>query len=358
MDCRKIIHIDMDAFYASVEQRDYLPYRDKPLAVGSGGPRGVVAAASYEARKYGVHSAMPSSLALKKCPELIFAKPRFDVYQAISKEIRDIFEEYTNLVEPLSLDEAFLDVTTPLKGPLSATLIALEIRRRIFSQLKLTCSAGISYNKFLAKIASDVNKPNGYFVIHPEQADHFMENLPIEKFHGVGKVTAEKFRKMGIVSGKELKQAGRQTIIAHFGKPGGYFFDIAHGLDNRQVEPHRISKSSGAENTFLNDLVTPEELNPELEEICKEVFRRLEKEQRFGKTLTLKVKYHDFTQITRSRTFLQTINTEKMITEIAVELLHQHRIPAKPIRLLGVSISQLENKESLPGRQLRLDLRF
>ncbi|MFO7977127.1 MAG: DNA polymerase IV [Bacteroidales bacterium] len=356
MECRKIIHIDMDAFYASVEQRDHEHLRNRPVAVGGSGARGVVAAASYEARRFGVHSAMPGSLALKKCPQLIFVRPRFEVYKAISQHIRAIFGEYTPLVEPLSLDEAFLDVTEPLKGPPSATLIAREIRNRIFRELNLTCSAGISYNKFLAKVASDINKPNGYFVIHPSQANHFMDNLPIEKFHGVGKVTAQKFRSMGILTGKELKEAGRDTILAHFGKSGAYFFDIAHGKDYRQVEPDRISKSIGTENTFESDLVHKEELDHELMIICEDLYGRLQKARRFGQTITLKVKYHDFTQITRSRTFMHPIMLESQILALSREMLHEHRESGRPIRLLGVTISQLEQPG--PGRQLRLDLRF
>ena len=352
---RKIIHIDMDAFYASVEQRDHPQYRHKPLAVGSSGPRGVVAAASYEARQYGVHSAMPSSVALRKCPRLIFAKPRFEVYQQISRQIRDIFEEYTSLVEPLSLDEAFLDVTEPRKGPPSATLIAQQIRQRICSELRLTCSAGVSYNKFLAKVASDINKPNGCFVIHPHQALQFIDRLPIEKFHGIGIVTARKFRDMGIVSGRELREAPLELLLAQFGKNGAYFHEIAHGRDERQVEPHRISKSIGAENTFLSDLVCAKDLDRELQQVCQALFERLEEDKRPGKTITLKVRYHDFTQFTRSRSFLYPI-PQKLIPEIAGDMLHQHRLPDKPIRLLGVSISQLENPG--PGRQLRLDFVF
>ncbi len=348
----------MDAFYASVEQRDHQEYRGKPLAVGGGSGRGVVAAASYEARKFGVRSAMPGALARKKCPELIFVKPRFEVYKALSRQIRDIFYEYTDLVEPLSLDEAFLDVTHPKKGKNSATLIAMEIRKRIDEDLQLKASAGISYNKFLAKIASDVNKPNGQFVIKPEQAEGFIEALPIEKFFGVGKVTAEKFKKLGIHSGKELKEVSREKLQKHFGKHGMFFFSIARGEDLRQVEPQRVRKSVGAENTFSTDLLSTEELNHALEEICSELYRRLIKAEMYGKTITLKIKYHDFTQITRSRTFPIALQSENLIREVSRELLHQHREPDKPIRLLGVSFSMLEKKGILPGKQLRLDLKF
>jgi DNA polymerase IV len=356
MDCRKIIHIDMDAFYASVEQRDHAAYRGKPLAVGGGSERGVVAAASYEARKFGIHSAMPGVTARKKCPDLIFVKPRFDVYKAISRQIRDIFEEYTDLVEPLSLDEAYLDVTHPLKGKPSATLIAIEIRERIFKETRLTCSAGISYNKFLAKIASDVNKPNGFFVIRPEDAARYIDQLPIEKFHGIGRITAGKLQKMGINTGKDLCETDLEVLVRHFGKNGTYFYHIARGEDNRPVQPHRIRKSLGAENTFLTDMLTPEELDPELEKICREVHRRLQRANRIGKTITVKIKYHDFIQVTRSRSFTQPVISYEQIFEIARELLHQHREPQKPIRLLGVTFSQLENTSHLPGRQLCLDL--
>ncbi len=358
MPCQKIIHIDMDAFYASVEQRDHPEYREKPLAVGGGSGRGVVAAASYEARKFGVRSAMPGALARKKCPELIFVKPRFEVYKALSRKIRDIFFEYTDLVEPLSLDEAFLDVTHPKKGKNSATLIAREIRKRIDEELQLKASAGISYNKFLAKIASDIKKPNGQYVIKPEQAAGFIESLPIEKFFGVGKVTAEKFKKLGIHSGKELKEASREKLRKHFGKHGMFFFSIARGEDLRKVDPQRIRKSVGAENTFSSDLLNATELDQALEDICSELYRRLVKAGILGKTITLKIKYHDFIQVTRSRTLLLPMQTEKEILQLSRELLHQHREPEKPIRLLGVTFSMLEKKGILPGKQLRLDLTF
>ncbi len=354
MDCRKIIHIDMDAFYASVEQRDNPMYHGKPIAVGGGGERGVVAAASYEARKYGVRSAMPGKKARQLCPDILFIRPRFDVYKKVSDEIRQIFLEYTPLVEPLSLDEAFLDVTQPLKGKNSATLIANEIRQRIKSELRLTASAGISYNKFLAKIASDINKPNDYFVIRPEQASQFIEKLPIEKFHGVGRVTAEKFKKLGITDGLELKNAGMEFISRHFGKNGLFFYNIALGVDNRQVEPERDRKSVGAENTFSQDLVQDDELNRELDHICEILFARLVKARVWGLTITVKIKYHDFNQVTRSKTFNQGISELHLIKHIARELLHENRDTGKPIRLLGVSFSQLQPTESTPGKQLQI----
>ncbi len=354
MDCRKIIHIDMDAFYASVEQRDNPSLRGKPIAVGGAGERGVVAAASYEARKYGVYSAMPGGQARKKCPELRFVKPRFDHYKTISKHIRGIFHEYTHLVEPLSLDEAYLDVTNPLKGKNSATLIANEIRKRIFDELQLTASAGISYNKFLAKIASDVKKPNGFFVIHPEQAAEFLEKLPIEKFHGVGKVSAQKFRSLGIFNGLDLKNAGMEFVSRHFGKNGHFFFDIAHGLDKRKVEPDRDRKSVGAENTFTTDLIKSQELDQAMEEICDTLFERLRKAAVWGLTMTLKIKYHDFVQITRSKSFALGVDDRNDMLRMACEMLHENRDKDKPIRLLGVSFSNLQLTRPGPGKQLKL----
>ena len=346
----------MDAFYASVEQRDNPDYRGKPIAVGGGGERGVVAAASYEARKYGVRSAMPGMQARKKCPELIFVKPRFEVYKEISLQIRAIFAEYTDLIEPLSLDEAYLDVSCPKKGKHSATLIANEIRARIFKELQLTSSAGISFNKFLAKIASDINKPNGCFVIHPHEAAAFIEKLPIEKFHGVGKVTALKFKALGIHNGLQLKEAGMETIIRHFGKNGLFFYDIAHGKDNRKVEPDRDRKSVGAENTFHRDLLQEEELNEAIAQICQTLEERMARARVWGKTLTLKIKYHDFEQITRSKTFFTSFTPGEVLT-VAFEMLHENRNPEKPIRLLGLSFSQLETTGSNKGKQLRIPFR-
>ncbi len=357
MPCRKIIHIDMDAFYASVEQRDNPEYKGKPIAVGGGGERGVVAAASYEARKFGVRSAMPGKQAKKNCPELIFVKPRFDVYKSVSNQIQNIFLEYTDLVEPLSLDEAYLDVTSPKKGKNSATLIAKEIRERIFDELQLTASAGISYNKFLAKIASDVNKPNGMFVIHPDKAFEFIEKLPVERFHGVGKVTAQKFKKLRIHNGLDLKEAGLEFILKHFGKNGLFFYDISRGIDNRPVEPDRDRKSVGAENTFSKDLIEKQELNEVMTEISDILYRRLLKAGLWGKTLTIKIKYHDFQQITRSKSYADTLSNKDDILYQSCELLHQNRQADKPIRLLGISFSHLEPYGSKPGKQLKLNFR-
>jgi DNA polymerase IV len=357
MSCRKIIHIDMDAFYASVEQRDFPEYKGKPIAVGGGGERGVVAAASYEARKFGVRSAIPGKLAKKKCPDIIFVKPRFEVYKSVSKQIQNIFFEYTDLVEPLSLDEAYLDVTSPKKGKNSATLIAKEIRERILHELSLTASAGISYNKFLAKIASDVNKPNGMYVIHPDKAFEFIEKLPVERFHGVGKVTAQKFKTLGIHNGRDLKEAGLEFILKHFGKNGLFFYDIAHGIDNRPVEPDRDRKSVGAENTFLKDLIDEQELNEAMTELSDILFGRLLKAGVWGKTLTIKVKYHDFLQITRSRTYTDALDNKEDILNQSCELLHENRQTDKPIRLLGISFSQLEPFAGKPGKQLKINFR-
>ncbi|TVQ84079.1 MAG: DNA polymerase IV [Bacteroidetes bacterium] len=356
MLCRKIIHIDMDAFYASVEQRDNPEYRGKPIAVGGAGNRGVVAAASYEARKFGIHSAMPGKQAIKKCPEIIFVKPRFDVYKKISRQIIKIFKEYSDLVEPLSLDEAYLDVTNPKKGKNSATLIAKEIRNRIYEELNLTASAGVSYNKFLAKIASDIKKPNGLFVIHPEEAADFINKLPIEKFHGVGKVTAGKFKSLDIHYGFDLKQMQIDFILKHFGKNGLFFYDIARGIDNRKVEPERVRKSVGAERTFSNDLSNENELYNALEDICNILFERLLKSGLWGKTLTIKIKYYDFSQITRSKSFSEPLQNKKDILKISSELMHKNRIKDKPLRLLGVSFSQLESASHSIGKQLKLEL--
>ena len=352
---RKIIHIDMDAFYASVEQRDNPELKGKPVAVGGSGKRGVVAAASYEAREYGIHSAMPSVTALRKCPHLIFVKARFDVYRKVSAQIRDIFFSYTDLVEPLSLDEAYLDVTENKKDIPSGTLIAEAIRAEIFEQTQLTASAGISFNKFLAKIASDLNKPNGLSVITPKQAHAFLENLAIEKFHGIGKKTAEKMHRLGIYKGKDLKAKGEEELMRHFGKPGRFFYKMVRAEDNRMVKPNRIRKSLSAENTFFNDLHSKEEMIKALEEIAVEVTRRLAKAQTKGKTLTLKIKYSDFTLTSRSKTMPYHIHTYSEIMEIVRFLLEQPELPPKPVRLFGIGLSNLDTEKKLPGIQLYFD---
>lgn len=351
---RKIIHVDMDAFYASVEQLDHPEWRNKPLVVGGNEVRGVVAAASYEARKFGIHSAMASSLAARKCPNLIFARPRFDRYKEISLQIREIFFEYTDLVEPLSLDEAFLDVTDNKVGLKSAILIARQIREKIKSKTGLHASAGVSYNKFLAKTASDLNKPNGQAVILPEEAESFLEKLPIGKFFGIGKVTAEKMQKLGIHTGKDLKEYSLQFLTKKFGKSGLHYFNIVRGIHLSEVQPHRVRKSLSAENTFEKDLLTPTEMELNLRPIYEEVIRRIEKSGIKGRTVTLKLKYSDFTLQTRSKTIDQYPENE-LIWQIGLELLKQEEI-SKPIRLLGLGISNLNitEEQEIFGSQLRI----
>lgn len=304
METRKIIHIDMDAFFASVEQRDNPSLKGKPVAVGGSSERGVVAAASYEARKYGVRSAMSSKIAAQKCPHLIFVKPRFESYRAVSHQIREIFAEYTPLIEPLSLDEAYLDVTNNLKGIESATQIAIEIKEKIKMRTQLTASAGVSYNKFLAKIASDFNKPDGLYIIKPKQGPLFVETLEIDRFHGIGKVTAQKMHKMGIFTGKDLREYDEAFLVKHFGKIGRYYYQIARGIDTRIVNPERIRKSVGSENTFMQDLEARAEIQLGLEPLIEDVWRYCTKHEIFGRTVSLKVKYNDFQIVTRSRTTL------------------------------------------------------
>ncbi|GAB1405261.1 DNA polymerase IV [Lentimicrobium sp.] len=352
---RKIIHIDMDAFYASVEQRDNPLLKGKPVAVGSSRQRGVVAAASYESRKFGVHSAMPSATALRKCPNLIFVRPRFDVYRQVSEQIREIFYRYTDLVEPLSLDEAYLDVTQNKQSDTLATKIAEKIRAQIFQEVGLTASAGVSYNKFLAKIASDCNKPNGQFLIHPRHALSFIDKLPIHKFHGIGKVTAGRFLQRGITNGAELRNCELADLIKWFGKTGIFYYHIARGQDDREVLPHRDRKSISTESTFETDLCSSEEIQSEVDNIAIELIRRMEQKRVCGRTLTLKVKYADFQQITRSRSRLTSITDSGVILELARELT-AGILPAKQgIRLLGLGISNLDLHENTVGVQLTLD---
>ncbi len=345
-ELRKIIHVDMDAFFASVEQRDNPAYRGKPLAVGGSRERGVVAAASYEARQYGVHSAMASVLAYRKCPHIIFVKPRFEVYKKVSNQIRAIFLEYTDLVEPLSLDEAYLDVTNNKKGLPSATLIAREIRARILETTSLTASAGISVNKFLAKTASDIHKPNGQFLIKPEQALEFVSALPIHKFYGIGKVTAEKMHHLGIQNGADLRNWSETSLVKQFGKSGRYYYQIARGIDAREVNPNRIRKSIGAENTFAEDLTTEKEMLEAIQPIAEEVAERLQKGQRQGKTLTLKIKFSDFVQITRSKTLNYAFSSLETIQSLGEELLKQEKLDEKEVRLLGLTVSGLDQGEN------------
>lgn len=344
----------MDAFYASVEQLDHPEWRGKPLAVGGNEVRGVVAAASYEARKFGVYSAMSSALAAKKCPQLIFARPRFDRYKEISMQIREIFYEYTDLVEPLSLDEAFLDVTENKPGLKSAILIAKQIRVKIKEKTGLNASAGVSYNKFLAKTASDLNKPNGQAVILPEEAEAFLEKLPIGKFFGIGKVTAEKMQNLGIHTGKDLKEYSLQFLTKKFGKSGLHYFNIVRGIHLSEVQPHRVRKSLSAENTFEKDLVTLVEMEENLYPIFEEVIRRIEKSGVKGRTVTLKIKHADFTLQTRSRTLEQYPEPE-IFWKVAIELLHQEEI-LQPVRLLGLGLSNLNITEEQVhfGEQLKI----
>jgi DNA polymerase-4 len=347
--CRKIIHIDMDAFYASVEQRDDPELRGKPVAVGGSRERGVVAAASYEARAFGVHSAMPSITAKRKCPDLIFVKPRFDAYKAISLQIRDIFAEYTPIIEPLSLDEAYLDITENLKGINSATQIAEEIRARIRAETELTASAGVPYNKFLAKLASDHRKPDGLFVITPKMGPEFVEALPVRKFHGVGPATAKKMERLGIKTGLDLRAQTQIFLQRHFGKAGSYYYWVARGVDERPVRADRIRKSVGAENTFPTDLFTYEAARDALQEIVDKVWRYCEGSGIRGRTVTLKVKFANFQQITRSRTGQMHITTRSELEQLSNALLEPLFPVARGVRLLGVSLSSLaEESEGQP----------
>lgn len=333
----------MDAFYASVEQHDFPELKGKPLAVG-GGPYGVVAAASYEARKYGIRSAMPGRLALEKCPHLIVVKPRFQRYKEISQQIRQIFYEFTDLVEPLSLDEAYLDVTENKKNMESANDIAREIRKRIFEETGLTASAGISINKFLAKVASDYNKPNGQKTIHPTQILEFMEELPIEKFFGIGKVTANKMHELHIFKGADLKKKSLEELHRLFGKSGLYYYNAVRGIHNSEVKSHRIQKSVGVEETFWENLLDEEAVFRQLEIISEDLETRLSKKEIKGKSLTLKIKYKDFTVYTRSRTQEDYFEDAKNFLETAKQL-WELRPFDKPVRLLGLSLSNLNTQE-------------
>lgn len=347
----KIIHIDMDAFFASVEQRDFPDLKGKPVAVGGDGERGVVAAASYEARKYGVFSAMSSRLAKKKCPDLIFTKPRFEVYKEVSNQIRNIFFEYTDLVEPLSLDEAYLDVTENHKGINSAILVAKEIKTAIFKITGLTASAGISYNKFLAKTASALKKPDGLTLIHPDKAEDFIGKLPIEKFHGIGAVTANKMKRLLIFNGADLRKQKLETLTSNFGKAGRHYFYISRGVDNRIVNPNRVRKSIGAENTFSTDLFLYEDIKNALFQILDKAESRVEKAGVFPKTITLKVKFNNFEIVTRSKTRIVPIVIKKDSIEILKDFLIEFCPPEKGIRLLGVSFSNFISKKA----QLTID---
>jgi DNA polymerase-4 len=351
---RKIIHIDMDAFYASVEQRDNRELRGKPVAVGGSRERGVVAAASYEARQFGVHSAMPSIIAKRKCRDLIFVKPRFDAYKAISLQIREIFAAYTPVIEPLSLDEAYLDVTENLKGIVSATRIAEEIRARIRAETELTASAGVSYNKFLAKLASDHRKPDGLFVITPKMGPEFVGTMPVRKFHGVGPATARKMERFGIKTGLDLRAQTLDFLQQHFGKAGPYYYWVSRGVDERPVRADRTRKSVGAENTFPADLFTYEAARDALREIVDKVWEYCEGSGTRGRTVTLKVKFANFRQITRSRTGQTQIRTRSELEQLGNALLEPLFPVAKGVRLLGISLSSLAVEE--PEREPEFSL--
>ena len=352
---RKIIHIDMDAFYASVEQRDDPALRGRPVAVGGARERGVVAAASYEARRFGVRSAMPSVTARRLCPDLVFVSPRFDVYKAVSNQIRAIFEIYTDLIEPLSLDEAYLDVTDDRAGAGSATVVAEQIRARITAETGLTASAGVSYNKFLAKLASDHNKPNGLCVVTPRNGPIFVEVLPVARFHGVGPVTAAKMAGLGITTGRDLRDCDLAFLEQHFGKSADYYYWAARGLDDRPVRAHRDRKSIGAERTFLTDLSAEADLLAALDEIAEKVWSRASHGEG-GRTVTLKVKYNDFHQITRARSAEEPVRTRGAFGTLGTQLLRDLLPVERGVRLLGLTLSGFEPARPADVRQLDLAL--
>jgi len=347
----------MDAFYASVEQRDDPSLRGRPVAVGGSRERGVVAAASYEARKFGVRSAMPSVRALRLCPELVFVKPRFEVYRAVSRQIREVFEEYTPLVEPLSLDEAYLDVTENLKGIPTAVQVAREIRARILAETGLTASAGISYNKFLAKLASDQRKPNGQFVITPEMGPAFVETLEVSRFHGVGPATAAKMERLGIHTCTNLRELSLAFLTEHFGKAGAHFHAIARGEDYRPVVPDRPRKSAGSETTYPRDLKTPAEVEAAIRTLAWEVWTWCEKTGARGRTVTVKLRYADFRTLTRSRSAAAPVGGLDALAGTAVALARGLFPLEKPVRLLGVTVSGFEAAEPDPGTQAAFDFR-
>ncbi|MEQ1527728.1 MAG: DNA polymerase IV [Methylococcales bacterium] len=353
---RKIIHIDMDAFFAAVEQRDFPQYRNKPIIVG-GSPfsRGVVATCSYEARQFGIHSAMPSATAYRLCPQAIFVKPRFEAYKEASAAIRKIFAEYTDIVEPLSLDEAYLDVSDVTVHQGSATFIAKAIKANIKQQTGLIASAGISYNKFLAKIASDMGKPDGLYLIAPEQGPGFAEQLAIAKFHGIGKATAQKMALLGIQSGKDLKSLPLEILLQHFGKAGRHYYHICRGIDNRPVNAQRLSKSIGEETTFQQDIKSKQEISQQLQRLLNNVLEKVANKQLSAQTLTVKIKYHDFVQITRSKTLPYHLCAASLNMAVVEELLKNTDIGKRPVRLLGITLSSLANQSVLPKFQ-QLDL--
>jgi len=348
---RKIIHVDMDAFFASVEQHDDPSLRGKPVAVGSGSTRGVVAAASYEARVFGVRSAMPSITALKKCPELIFVRGNFDRYKEVSRQIHAIFSEYTDLIQPLSLDEAYLDVTEDRRGLKTAWATAKEIRARILEETGLTASAGISYNKFLAKLASDHRKPNGQFAVTPDMGPAWVETLPVARFHGVGPVTARKMERLGIRTGADLRACPLAFLQQHFGSSADWYHAIARAEDHRPVNPHRKRKSSGSETTFNEDLTDPGAIEAKVLGQANDVWAWCDKAQAFGRTVTVKVKYRDFQIITRSRSYATPVRTQPALQEASLTLIRSVLPPEKGIRLVGVTVSNfadVEETENLP----------
>ncbi len=349
---RKIIHIDMDAFYASVEQRDDPSLRGRPVAVGYAIARGVVAAASYEARQFGVRSALPSVTALRRCPGLVFVPPRFEVYREVSRQIHEIFARYTDLIQPLSLDEAYLDVTANKRGLPTAWLTAKEIRAAIQQETGLTASAGISYNKFLAKLASDHRKPNGQFVVTPDMGAAWVEKLPVSRFHGVGPVTAEKMKRLGIETGADLRVKSLNFLRQHFGSSAEWYHAIARGVDDRPVDPNRSRKSSGSETTFDRDLTEPAEIQAGVSRMADDVWRWCEARQAFGRTVTVKVKYADFQQITRSRRQSAAITTRVALHRLSVELISSVLPAQKGIRLVGVTVSNFVQPEDVASSEL------
>lgn len=354
---RKIIHIDMDAFFASVEQRDNPSLRGKPIAVGGGSNRGVTTTASYEARKFGVRSAMPGFKAKQLCPHIIFVPPRFEAYKMVSNQVREIFKKYTDLIEPLSLDEAFLDVTENKVGEPYAMKIAEKIKEDVLQVTQLTCSAGVSYCKFIAKVASGMNKPNGMTIIRPHQAEVFLENLPIEEFFGVGKVTARKMKGRGIHKGADLKKWSRIDLVQQFGKSGSYYYDIVRGIDNREVNNKQIRKSIAVERTLENDLAEIDDILPIFERLISTFYARLEKSDNYGRTITLKLKTHDFKIITRSESYSYFLKEKEEISDAAEKLLHSNLHTFDKIRLIGLTASNLE-KENEDLEDLQLEFEF
>ena len=351
---RKIIHVDMDAFYASVEQRDDPNLRGRPLAVGYGARRGVVAAASYEARTFGVRSAMPSTTALRKCPELIFTPPRFEVYRAVSRQIHAIFADYTPLIEPLSLDEAYLDVTENLRGLPTAWATAKEIRARILKVTGLTASAGVSYNKFLAKLASDQRKPNGQFAVTPDMGEAFVATLPVAKFHGVGPVTANKMHGLGIFTGADLKAWSLEDLQRRFGRSGPWYYEIARGRDARAVNPNRERKSSGSETTFDTDLLDPAAIETHVLAMADDVWAWCEKTGARGRTVTVKIKWADFQQSTRSHSLARAVVSRESLHQASLALIRSVFPPPKGVRLVGVTLSNFQSGDGDGGDDLPL----